>query len=194
MAPHYEPGTSGPVPPATPQVHRIETTTPLWRLVSVAAGCAAIGALAYYLNAVHHADDFATVAVITAGYTITFWAAKRPQQFAGRFGPFAKIATAVRESQDDLRAWVMNKPLKAGALIAACYGIAVVLAKHVVLAIIAGLWNPWLAVAIGAAIGAVVSAPHMFAGLARRITQASSETGPQPQQGQIDEDSPGASS
>jgi hypothetical protein len=136
----------------------------LWRLISVAAACGAVAALAYYLNAVHHADDFATVAVITTAYTVTFWAAKRPSQFAGRFGPFGKIAAAVRESQDDLRRWVMDKPLKAGAMIAACYGLAVVLA------IVAGLWNPWLAVALGAGIGAVVAAPHMFAALGQRIT------------------------
>lgn len=151
------------------RVTRIETTSPLWRLIAVAAACGAIAALAYYLNAVHHADDFATVAVVTIAYTISFWAAKRPRQFAARFGPFGKIAAAIRESQVDLRSWVMTKPLRAGAMIAVCYGVAIVLAKHLVIVVIDGLWSPWLAVAIGAGVGAVVAAPHMFAAFVRRI-------------------------
>ena len=61
-----------------------------------AAACGAVAAFAYYLNAIHHADDFATVAVVTAGYTISFWARKRPDRMARRFGVFGRIATAIR--------------------------------------------------------------------------------------------------
>jgi hypothetical protein len=163
----------------------VETTTPLWRLVAIAATCAAIAALAYYLNAIHHADDVATVAVITAGYTATFWAAKRPQQFAGRFGPFGKIATAVRESQADIRQWVMDRPLRAGALIVSGYGLLVVLAKHIVIAAIGALWNPWLAVTLGAAVGAIVAAPHMFTAIARRLAGKQGRSAPGAESGRL---------
>lgn len=162
-----------PEPAPSDRTIHVETTTPLWRLVAVASACAAIAALAYYLNAIHHADDVATVAVITAGYTATFWAAKRPQQFAGRFGPFGKIATAVRESQTDIRDWVMDRPLRAGALIAASYGVVVVLAKHLVIAVMRSLWSPWLAIAAGAAGAAVAVAPEMLRQLGRRVVPAS---------------------
>lgn len=152
------------------KVTRIETSTPLWRLVGVVCAAAAIAAVAYWLNAIHHGDDAATIAVITAGYTVTFWARKRPDRVERRFGPFGKIASAIRESQDDLREWVYDRPLRAGVMIAACYGLAVVLAKHLVLVVIDGLWSPWLAVAFGAAIGAVAAAPHMFASALRRVS------------------------
>lgn len=150
-------------------VTRVEVTSPLWRVVAVASLCGAVAALAFYLNAVHHGDDVATVAVITGCYTISFWARTRPDRVQRRFGPFGRIARAITESQDELRAWVYRQPLKAGAGIAVAYGVAVVIAKHLVLLAVAGLWSPWLAVAAGAAIGAIAAAPGLFAGAARRI-------------------------
>jgi hypothetical protein len=123
-------------------VQHVEVSTPLWRVFAVICTAAAIAALAYYLNAVHHADDFATVAVITAAYTVSFWARQRPDRVQRRFGPFGKIATAIRDSQDDLRTWVYHQPMRAGVLIAVGYGIAVVIGKHLVIALVHGLWSP----------------------------------------------------
>lgn len=151
-------------------VTRVEVTSPLWRVVAVAGLCGAVAALAFYLNAVHHGDDVATVAVITGCYTVSFWARTRPDRVQRRFGPFGRIARAITESQDEVRAWVYRQPLKAGAGIAVAYGIAVVIAKHLVLLAVAGLWSPWLAVAAGAAIGAIAAAPGLFSGAARRMT------------------------
>jgi hypothetical protein len=131
-------------------------------------GRGAIAALPCYLNAVHHADDFATVAVITAAYTVSFWVRQRPDRVQRRFGSFGKIATAIRDSQDDLRSWVYRQPLRAGVLIAVSYGIAVVIGKHVVIALVHGLWAPWPAVVVGGAIGAVVATPRMFTDPGRR--------------------------
>jgi len=129
-----------------------------------------VASLAFYLNAVHHGDDVATVAVITGFYTVSFWARTRPDRVQWRFGPFGRIARAITESQDELRAWVYRQPLKAGAGIAVGYGIAVVIAKHVVLVTVRGLWSPWLAVAAGSAIGAVAAAPRLFADTLRHLT------------------------
>jgi hypothetical protein len=151
--------------------------------VAVISAAAAIAAIAYWLNAIHHADDFATVAVITVGYTISFWARRRPDRVQARFGPFGRIARAIRDSQDDLRHWVHNQPLRAGVLIAVGYGIAVVIGKHLVIALVHGLWSPWLAVAVGAGIGAVVAAPRMFADLGRRLVGANNRpVGPSPEE------------
>jgi Flp pilus assembly protein TadB len=151
------------------RVSHVEVSTPLWRVVAVMCAAAAIAAIAYWLNAIHHADDFATVAVITTAYTITFWARRRPDRVEQRFGPFGRIARAIRDSQDDLRRWVYDQPLRAGVLIAVGYGIAVVIGKHIVITVVHAFWSPWLAVAAGAAIGAAVAAPRMFTSLGRRI-------------------------
>src|SRR5690606_6859147 len=86
-----------------------------------------------------------------------------------KFGPFGRIAIAIRDSQDDLRRWVHSRPLLAGATIAACYGIAVVMAEHGVMIAMAALWSPWLAVAAGLAVGAVVASPQTFRAIARRL-------------------------
>lgn len=152
------------------QVRRIETTTPLWRLVAVASAFGSVAALGYYLNVVGHGEDFATVAVITLAFTISFWARKRPDRLERKFGPFNRIAIAIRDSQDDLRDWVYARPLLAGVVIAACYGIAVVAAKHLVMILMGTLWSPWLAAAAGLAVGAVVASPHTFTTLFHRLT------------------------
>lgn len=165
----HQPDGTRPPHQSGPAVTHVEVSTPLWRVIAVIAFSGAIAALAYYLNAIHHADDAATIAVITAAYTISFWARKRPDQLTRRFGPFGKIAAAIRESQDDLQRWVHSKPLRAGALIAVGYGVAVVIAKHAVITVIHAMWSPWLAVAIGAGVGAIVAAPRMFTDLARRL-------------------------
>lgn len=181
VPPPAVPSPSPPPPPENRQVQHVEVSTPLWRVFAVICTAAAIAALAYYLNAVHHADDFATVAVITMAYSVSFWARQRPDRVQRRFGPFGKIATAIRDSQDDLRGWVYRQPLRAGVLIAVGYGVAVVIGKHIVIAIVHGLWSPWLAVAIGAAVGAVVAAPRMFADLGRRIVGSQRPEGQPPQ-------------
>jgi hypothetical protein len=166
---------------------RIETSSPIWRVLAVMMGAGAIAALGFYLNAIGHVNDFATVAVITIGFTISFWAHKRPDRFRIRFGPFGKVAVALRESLDDIRAWTYDRPLRVGALIAVGYGIAVVIAKNLLVLVIRSLYSWYLAVAVGLAIGAVVAAPQMFAALVKRIagpqdevsSQAEEEQGPE---------------
>lgn len=145
-------------------------TTPLWRLIAVVAAFGALGALGHYLDVVGHVEDFATVVVIALAFTVTFWAHRHPDRLQARLGPFGKIGAAIAESQDDLRRWVQERTLLAGALIAVGYGILVVIAKHIVVFFMSALYSPWLAVAGGLAVGAAVVAPEMFRAFGRKIT------------------------
>ena len=110
------------------------------------------------------------MAVITAFFSISFWARKRPDKLRKRFGPFGRIADAVRESGDDIRQFVYERPLRVGVALAACYGVAVVIAKSVLVAILTNIYAWPLAVAAGAAIGALVAAPEFFGNLFKRMS------------------------
>lgn len=149
--------------PPEPKHTTVEFTSPIWRVVAVALTAGFITAIGFYLDKVGHGDDFATVAVVAAVYTVLFWARKRPDQVSMRFGPFSKIANAIVESQDDLREWVLARPLRVGFAAAVCYGIALVIAKTIVVGLIGSLYSWELAVAGGCIIGALAAAPGLFA-------------------------------
>lgn len=161
------------------QEHRrhttVEHTTPLWRVLAVALAAGGITALGFYLQKVGHADDFATVLVVTAAYSIAFWARKRPDRLRARFGPFGKIADAIRESLDDIREYVHEQPMQIGVTIAISYGVAIVIAKAVVVAVLGSIYSWELAVAAGCVIGAVAAAPQLFSQLGQRLTGTSDE-------------------
>lgn len=142
--------------------HTVEHMTPLWRLVAVVAMFGGLGGIGHYLDVIGHAEDAATMLSVTIVYTLSFWAARRPESVDARFGPFSKIAAAVRESQGDIRQWVQNRTLLAGVVVAIFYGIGLVLIKHAVLAGLRTLWSPWLAMAGGCIVGALVVAPEFW--------------------------------
>lgn len=148
---------------------------PLWRLVGVVCAFGALAALGYWLNIVDHVDDFATIASVALVYTLGFWADKRPDKVQLRFGPFSKIAIAIRDSRHDIQKWVYDRPLIAGFAVAVVYGVLLVLLKIGLMAGIRSLSSPWLAVAVGGAIGAVVVAPQFFGSLGRRLRNAGGE-------------------
>lgn len=149
----------------------VEHTSPLWRLIGVASAFGAIAALGFYFEHVGLGDEFATVAVITVFFSLGYWADKRPDRMRRRFGPFGKIAEAVRESRGDLRRYVYDRPLRVGVMIAVGYGIVIVLSKSAVVAFLGAIYSWHLAVALGAAIGAVVIAPRLFGDLVRRVSE-----------------------
>lgn len=151
----------------------VEHSTPLWRLVGVIAAFGAIGAAGYYLNVVGRIDDAATILVITIVYTVTFWAHRQPARLEARLGPFGRIGRAISDSQQDITQWVNDRTLLAGMLIALAYGVAVVIGKHVIAAILSSLYSPWLAVAIGLATGAAVVSPELWRDWHRRIARGS---------------------
>lgn len=171
---------------AAPTRVTIENTGPLPRLVAVILIGAAIGALAHFLQAQGHIRDFATVAVIAIAFSISFWAHQRPDRVAVRFGPFTKIAEAIRDSLDDLRAWVYERPLKTGLLIAVGYGIAVLIGQRIIVALFSALYSWELAVAFCAVIAAVVTAPDFFKSILSRVTAPKGEQVPAPASGVVE--------
>ena len=155
-----------------------EPTAPLWRVAAVMLVAGSIAALGFYLQRIGHADDFATVVVIATAYTVMFWARKRPDRVRARFGPFGKIADAIRESSDDIREYVYARPLRVGIVIAIGYGIAVVIGKHLVVGAMQNLYSWELAIAVGAAIGAVAAAPGLFRAALAKVAEPVASTTP----------------
>lgn len=148
----------------------VEHTSPIWRVLGVALAAGAVAALGYYFQTIGHVDEFATVLVITVFFSAGFWARKRPDRFKRRFGPFGKIASAIRESGDDVREYVYRRPMRVGVALAACYGVAVVVAKSVVVAVLTNIYAWPLAVALGCGVGALVAAPEFFTTVFRRLS------------------------
>ncbi len=148
----------------------VEHTSPIWRVAGVALAFGAIAALGYYFQEIGYVDEFSTVAVITVFFSVSFWARKRPDRLRRRFGPFGRIASAIQESGNDIREFVYERPLRVGVVIAAGYGVAVVIAKSALVAILTNIYAWPLAVAAGCAVGALVSAPEYFANLFRRVS------------------------
>lgn len=161
--PHYPP------PPQQPVSYRVETTGPLWRLIAVILGAGAVAALGFYVREVGMVDDFATVAVIALGFSVQFWAKKRPDRVRARLGPFARVGLAVRESAEDIERWVYARPFLAGVMVAVVYGVIVVILKHALVMALQSLYSWYLTVAIGAIIGAWTAAPHMYSAMAQRM-------------------------
>lgn len=146
----------------------METTGPLWRLLAVACAFGSLFTAGYYLNAIHRAEDFATLATITIAFTMSFWSRLHPDRLVSWFGPFGRIVAAIAASHEDLRTWVRERTLLAGVLAAVCYGLLVILGKHAVLALMHAAWSPWLAASVGLAVGAVVVAPEVFTTVSHR--------------------------
>ena len=147
----------------------VEHTSPIWRVLGVALAVGAVAAMGFYFQQIGYVDEFATVAVITAFFSVSFWARKRPDRLRRRFGPFGKIADSIRESGDDIRQYIYARPMRVGIVVAVFYGIAVVVAKSLVVAVLQNVYAWPLAVAIGCGIGAAVAAPEFFGGLAKRL-------------------------
>ena len=159
-----------------PDKQIVEHTSPVWRVAGVALAFGAIAAMGYYFQTIGFVDEFATVAVITFFFSISYWARNRPDRVRRTFGPFAKIALAIRESSEDINRYVREKPLRVGVVIAAGYGVAVVIAKTLVVAVLQNVYAWPLAVAGGAAIGAAVAAPEFFGGIFKRLQVPDPET------------------
>lgn len=168
MPPHGQYAPRG-APPGAPIRYTVETTTPLWRLIAVILGAGAIAAIGFYVREVGMVEDFATVAVIALGFSIQFWAKKRPDRVRARLGPFARVGLAFRESAEDIERWVYARPFLAGVMVAIVYGVVVVILKHGLVLALQSLYSWYLVVAIGAIIGAWTAAPHMYAAMAERM-------------------------
>lgn len=67
-----------------------------------------------------------------------------------------------------------DRTLLAGMLIALAYGVAVVIGKHIIAAVLSTLYSPWLAVAAGLAVGAAVVSPEVWRDWRRRLSREGS--------------------
>lgn len=138
--------------------HTVVThTSPIWRLVTVALVAGSIVAFGRYAQEIGRLEDFATVFVIAAAFTVSFWARKRPDQVVRSFGPFGKVANAVRESADDIRDYVYSRPVRVGICIAISWGIIVVLGKYAVVAVVQNLYSWELILSFALLVGALAS-------------------------------------
>lgn len=151
----------------------VEHTTPLWRLLGVVLAFGALGLAGYGLNIVGHVDDAATIISVTLVYTIGFWARRQRAQLAERLGPFGRIGVAIVESDEEVRAWVARRTLLAGVMVAALAGVGIALIKTAVEAALGWLASPWLAGALGCAVGAAVIAPDLWRAAGHKISRRS---------------------
>lgn len=89
---------------------------------------------------------------------------------ARRLGPFHRIGLAIVDSQEEIGRWVNERTLLAGVLVASVYGLGVVLLRAGVAEALGWFASPWLAAALGCAVGALVIAPDLWQGVARAIS------------------------
>lgn len=158
-----------------PQHTTVEHTSPIWRVAAVALTAGFVAALGFYLERVGLGQQFSTVFVITLVYSISFWARRRPDQLEVRFGPFSKIASAIVESQDDLREWTLRRTWRAGVLVAASIGVGIAVAQTFVLSALRSLYSWELAVAAGCIVAAVAAAPHLFRNFGSKLSGPAGE-------------------
>lgn len=152
----------------TEREHRtVEYTSPVYRLLGVALAAGALAALGYYFRQVGYADAFGTVAAVALVGSVMHWAHQRPDRLRLRAGPFAKIADAVLESMDDIRAWALERSLRVGFIIYVGYGVGLLALKTLIVFALSSLYAWPLAVAGGCAVAAYVAAPEFFSGLLR---------------------------
>ena len=140
----------------------IDYTGPVTRLVGVAGICAAVVFGGFYLEGVGLGEEFSTIATIALVFSLGYWADKRPDRVRRRAGPFWRIAEAIRESRADIREYTYARPLRVAITLSVAYGVAIVLLKTALLALLTALYSWYLAAMLGAAIGALVVAPKFF--------------------------------
>lgn len=150
-------------------------TGPITRLVGVAGISAAVVFGGFYLERIGLGEEFSTVATIALVFSLGYWADRRPDKMKRRAGPFWRIAEAIRESREDIRAYTYARPLRVAVTLSVVYGIAIVLLKTALLALLSSLYDWYLAAMLGAAIGALVVAPKFFRDIWSRLAEGPSD-------------------
>lgn len=151
--------------------HTVDYTGPVTRLIGVAGAVGAVVLLGFYLEGVGLGEEFGTIAVIAVVFSVGYWADKRPERLEKRAGPFWRIASAIRESREDIREYAYARPLRVAITLSVIYGVAIVLTKSALVALLSGLYSWQLAAALGAAIGAAVVAPSFFKDVWGRVSE-----------------------
>lgn len=137
----------------------IEFRSPIWRVLSVAAFCAAFTAFGMYLAEQGNAEAVALVAVVAIAKIIGYWT-----DHLARLRPASKpglhVPTELKNLVDALRRWLHERPLVVCCMFGVAWGLATLVAKNVVTGFFEQLYSPMLSIAVGSAVGAVICAPE----------------------------------
>lgn len=146
-------------------VHKHEKYSPFWTLFSV--GCVAVSVymIGRWLRDVGQAENFASVLVLTLGFTAKYWIRRRPDSLRRGLGVYGPIGIAMKESAENLEKRVYRQSLWVVVPVAACYGAAFIAAKEVVLLALTSLYSWALVVGLATAVGAVVARPQLYSSL-----------------------------
>lgn len=148
----------------------VEHTSPAWRLLAVGLFFAALFFGGWFAKILRLEEQFSTFFVLVAFFTFTFWAKKRPDKLRRRFGAFGKIAAAIQESADDIRASVYSRTIAYGIGFGAGYAVLVIVSKEVVLAVVMSIYAWQIVAAVGCLVAAVTVAPQFFQSAAKRMS------------------------
>lgn len=154
----------------------VEHTSPAWRLLAVGLFFGGLFFGGWFARILGLVDQFATFFVITVFTAFLFWARKRPDKLSRRFGAFGKVALAIQESADDIRASIYSRSIYYGVLFGACYAVLVIAAKALVVATVTSLFAWQILAAVGCLVAAVVVAPQFFAAAGRRLSVPDEES------------------
>lgn len=153
----------------------IEVKSPIWRLISVAAFCAAFTAFGMYLAEQGNAEAVALVAVVALAKIVGYWtdhlAKLRPPQKPGLHVP-----TEMKNLAQALQRWLHDRPLVVCCGFGVAWGVMTLLAKNILTSFFEQLYSPMLSIAAGCAVGAVIAAPELVRQGAQKLGWTSSRT------------------
>lgn len=148
----------------------VEHTSPAWRLTAVALVFGGLFFFGWAARIFRLEEQFSMFFVITLFTAALFWAKKRPDRLKRRFGAFGKVALAIQESADDIRASVYSRSVYYGILFGMGYAVLVIVSKELVLVVVTSLYAWQIVAAIGCIVAAVVTAPQFFSAAAKRMS------------------------
>ena len=153
-----------------PRREIVEHTSPAWRLLAVGLFFGGLFFGGWAARIFQLEEEFSTFFVITFFVAIGFWARKRPDKLTRRFGPFGKVARALQESADDIRASIYSRSIHYGVLFGAAYAVVVIVSKELVLAVVSSLYAWQILAMAGCLVAAVVVAPQFVSAVGQRIS------------------------
>lgn len=148
----------------------VEHTSPLWRLLAVGLFFAGVFFFGWAAKIFRLEEQFSTFFVITTFFAAAFWARKRPDKLKKRFGAYGKVALALQESADEIRASVYSRSIAHGLFFGACYAILIIVSKELVYTVVTSLYAWQLVAMAGCLTAAVVVAPQFFSAAAKHLS------------------------
>lgn len=153
-----------------PRKRIVEHTSPAWRLTAVGLFFGGLFFGGWAARIFQLEEEFSTFFVITFLVAIGFWARKRPDKLQRRFGPFGKVARALQESADDIRASIYSRSIYYGVIFGAAYALLVIVLKEVVLAVVTSLYAWQILAMVACLVASGVVAPQFLSAAAKRLS------------------------